>query len=244
MGKTLLTRLAVVGAGGALALAAAAPALAHDAPADGFDAVLQDSHHNTTVISDQFPELCDDVKEQFGDLIMPGHEVWVFNIPGGQFNESDDPLASIQFDSVTVDIPGYDPNLFSTAPAANPHNLGVAVPAGSTLVDGDFNVTPDPEGDVPRVVVTHTCSEQPGPSPSPTPSPTPTNGEDGEDGENGENGENGEGGENGDEDDAGLPVTGLQTGGLVALGAGLLAAGAAAMLVARRRRSAADLIDG
>jgi LPXTG-motif cell wall-anchored protein len=77
-------------------------------------------------------------------------------------------------------------------------------------------------------------------TPPTTPPTTPPPGENGDDGEDGENGE---GGDDGEDDNGSLPVTGMQVGGLVALGAGLLAAGIV-MLAVRRRRDLPGLTDG
>jgi LPXTG-motif cell wall-anchored protein len=235
-------RLAAVAAGGTLAAAAAAPALAHTEPADGFNAVLHQPHHGVLADNAEFDK-CDTVIEDAGEdaelLVKEGFDVWVFNIPSGQFDGTADPIASVTFSDdgadQTVTVPGTELD-FWIGPEANPHLLAISAPAGWTLVDGDFTVT----GSDQDVVVTHTCAGVP------------------DEGDNGDNGDNGDDeGDNGDdegddeeqpggaddESDESLPVTGMQVGGLVALGAGLLAAGGA-MLFVRRRRSVAGLIEG
>jgi len=242
MGKTLLMRLAAVAAGGILAVAAAAPALAHTEPADGFNAVLHQPHHGLLADNAEFDK-CDIVIEDAGEdadlLVKEGFDVWVFNIPAGQFDGTTDPIATVVFNDGaadrTVTVPGTELD-FWIGPAANPHLLAVSAPAGWTLVDGDFAVT----GSEQDVVVTHTCAGVPGE-------------DDGDDGDDGEGDEGDDGDDEGDdqeqpggaddESDQGLPVTGMQVGGLVALGAGLLAAGGA-MLFVRRRQSVAGLTEG
>lgn len=235
--RKLLTRLAAGAAGGTLALAAAAPALAHDEPADGFNAVLHGPHHGLLAAAGEFDK-CSIVEEDAGDdsenLIKEGFDVWVFNIPSGEFDESAAVILSVTYQDLdenvqTVEVPGeYDTWI---GPESNPHLVAVSVPAGWTLLDGDFNVA---SGDGP-VRVTHTCAGVPG--------------DDGGDGQKDDEEPGDE--EPGDEDeqpgdeeesDEALPVTGTQVGGLVVLGAGLVAAGIA-MLAVRRRRGLSGLTD-
>lgn len=242
MGKTLLVRLAAVAAGGTLALAAAAPALAHTEPADGFNAVLHDQHHGLLADDDEFDK-CDivigDAGEDAESLVKEGFDVWVFNTSPGEVDSSADPIATVTFNDLdqavqTVSVPGTDFDVW-IGPESNPHLVAVSVPAGWTLVDGDFNVT----GSDKVVRVTHTCAGVPGEEDD-----EEEEEEDGDKGDDGDKDEDQEQPGGDDESDEGLPVTGMQVGGLVALGVGLLAAGGGAMLAVRRRQSLAGLTDG
>ena len=233
-----------------MAVITAVPALAHETPAPGFNAVLHGPHHGLTADSDEFEQKCEEVREASPELIMPGFDVWVFNIPNGEFDESAASIASIQFDSETINIPPYTD--YVIGPAANPHLLAVAVTAGSTLLDGDFSVIFGKNHESEKVVVTHTCpgqpsesqsptpSESPSPTPSESPSPTPS----------------------GtmtpapsapattppaappQEEKPELPVTGLGIGTLLVLGGGLLVGGIAMMSVQRRRDLVSMLQEG
>ena len=228
-GKNLLARVAAAAAGGALALAAASPALAQA------DQVTVDLRQSGVTAGDPEFDLgfgaCEEVPEQGGD-----QDVWVFVWPGNAVDE----LVSLALNFDT-DGDGVADTTLTEADATRTLDSGtlkvwVTTPAGWTLVDGTSEVL----GTLPRdqFNLTHSCAGQPGdgngkPTPSPTPEPTPGNGDDG----------NGNGGGNGGEDEEPtLPVTGAQVGGLVVLGAGLLAAGVA-MLAVRRRRGLPDLTD-
>lgn len=241
MGKRMFARLGVAAAAGGLALASAGPALAHEMPAPGFNAVLHAGHHDKLATDESaFPQLCGTVREDLGDaadeLIKDGFDVWVFNANPSFFDKDADPIAQLEFkdladDAVVVTIPS-DAFAWWVRPVDEPHLIAVSVPAGWTLSDGDFLLG---EEDGPAVRVTHTCPDgEPGngngngtPTPTTTPTTTTTPGD-------------GNGG--GGDEEPKLPVTGMQVGGLALLGAGLLAGGIAMMAV-RRRRSLASLLD-
>jgi LPXTG-motif cell wall-anchored protein len=234
MGKTLLTRLAAVAAGGTLALVAAAPALA-----DSHTVPINDDHVPSTAAG--FPE--HECEGPLGDL-AGDQDGWHFLLPAA----SGDAFESL---SLTFDTPGGQVDVLVDSTDENAPSMGagwsgyldgrhgwLVTDAGWTLTAGAATAT-NP-GKRSFFNLSHTCPGEPGdgngkPTPTPTPSPSAP-------GENGDGGENGDNGEDGDDEDE-LPVTGMQVGGLAVFGAGLLAAGAA-LLAVRRRRNLTDLVEG
>jgi LPXTG-motif cell wall-anchored protein len=232
MGKTLLARLFTVVAGGTVALIAAAPAVAAQ------EATTVDLRQAGVTAGQPEFDLgfgkCEEKPDQ-----AETEDVWVFVWPGNDVEE----LVSLtlNFDS---DGDGTADTTLTEADATATLDQGtlkvwVTTPAGWTLIDGTSQVI----GEVPRPKfnLTHSCAGQPGGGngtpPPPTPTPTPSPGATPPGGENGNGGED----DNGESDDQ-LPVTGMQVGGMVLLGAGLLAAGIA-MLAVRRHRRLPDLAD-
>lgn len=238
MGKTLVARLAAAAAGGALAFAAAVPALA-------------DSHTTVDIKPGQVPTTAGEFKEQECDgpfeELGESEDGWHFILT--QYSgELDDLVMSIDFldasdAPVHVDV---DPADFVRTGGAV--HLWLATDAGLTLVAAEATGPAADFGRNPQLNLSHTCPGVPGNGETPPPGgqTPPPGGETPPPGGNGETpppGENGEGGEKpGDDDEAGLPVTGIQVGGLVVLGSGMLAAGVA-MLAVRRRRGLAGLTD-
>lgn len=225
MRKTLLTRLAAVAAGGALAWVAVTPAFAQD---------------DTTVDikADQVPTTAAEFDEQecdgpFGNL-AEDQDGWHFILTqySGELSE-----LSMSFDfedgsgtPVSIDA---DPAEFDRPGMSDTVHLSLVTDAGWTLVGAQAAGPADGFGGNSQFNLSHTCPGVPGNGkPTPTPSPTPS--------EPGGNGEGG--GENGDDEEGGLPITGLEVGGLAALGTGLVAAGMALLLV--RRRTQTGLTDG
>jgi LPXTG-motif cell wall-anchored protein len=169
-------------------------------------------------------------------------DVWVFVWPGNQvtalisltlnFDTDGDGIADTTLDETDA-METLDSGTFKA---------WVVTDAGWTLVDGTSTVE-DTDGMLPGdgdFQLTHTCAGKPGEEPSPSPSPSEPAPSETPPGETppGETPP----GEDDDDEKPGLPVTGLQTGGLVALGVALLAGGAA-MLVVRRRRDLAGLVE-
>jgi hypothetical protein len=231
MGKTLVARFAAAAAGGFLAFAAAAPALA-------------DSHTTTVDIQPtQVPTTAGDFDGQdcdgpFKDL-AEDQDGWHFILTqysgdladlAMSFDFTDASGAPVQVDA--------DPAEFVKPGESNTVHLWLATDAGLTLVAAQATGPTDGFEDNSQFNLSHTCPGTPGNGETPPPT-TPPPGE-----ETPPPGENGEGGEQ-PGDEGGLPVTGVQVGGLAALGAGLLAAGVA-MLAVRRRRgpSEPELADG
>jgi hypothetical protein len=148
---------------------------------------------------------------------VAGVDGWVFILPSNQGT-----LVSLHLTfndgtrNVTVDIPGTSyPSGTSTSGS---DKMFVKLPAGWTIVDGTGTAT-NPKKDF--FNVTHVCRSGGGESGG---------------GSNGGGSGAGSGGNNQGES---LPITGPALGGLVALGVGLVAAGAA-LLVVRRRRQVVD----
>jgi hypothetical protein len=237
MGKTLVARLAAAAAGGVLAFAAAAPALA-------------DSHTTVDIQGDQVPTTAGDFDEQecdgpFEDL-GDNQDGWHFILTqySGDLN---DLAMSIDFTDAS-DAPVHvdaDPADFVRPGGSTTVHLWLATDAGLTLVAAQATGPADGFGDNPQFNLSHTCPGVPGNGETPPPgngeTPPPGNGETPPPG-NGETPPPGEGGEKPGDDEGGLPVTGMQVGGMVALGAGLLAAGVA-MLAVRRRGGLSGLTD-
>jgi hypothetical protein len=227
MGKTLVARLAAAAAGGALAFAAAAPALAdsHTTTVD-----IQASQVPTTA-GDFDEQACDGPFEELGE----NQDGWHFILT--QYDGDLADLAmSIDFVDA-ADAPVHvdaDPADFVRTGGAV--HLWLATDAGLTLVAAQATGPTDGFGDNPQFNLSHTCAGVPGNGETPPPGgETPPPGENGETPPPGENGEK-------PGDEGGLPVTGMQVGGLVVLGSGLLAAGVA-MLAVRRRRGLTELTD-
>lgn len=239
---TMRARLAAAVAGGALAILPAAPALA-----DGQPVEIQGDHVPTTA-ADFRPQQCDGPLAGLAD----GQDGWHFVLPDG-------PEAAFTSLTLTFDTPGGSvPAVITSTDAGAPSAAGgwsgfldgkhawVVTDAGWTLTAAEATISGSKKE---FFNLSHTCadgSDNGGgkPTPGPTPVPTPTEPGNG----NGNGNGNGQGGGNGGDDDdseAGLPVTGMQVGGLAAVGAGLLAAGAVALLAVRRRRSLpAELTEG
>lgn len=243
MGKRVLSRLAAVAGGGVLALAMAAPAYA-DSPAE-----INDAHVPTTA-ADFKTEEC---TGPFDDL--PGNvDGWHFVLPdaGGADN-----FVSL---TLTFDTPGgevvavidernpqgaTDPAVSSgtgwygyiiATGSGDYRHAYVFTDAGWTLTAGEAVIEEDTEFGA--FNLSHVCAGTPGTPPpsSPPPSEPPASEPPASEPPASEPPEEK------DDDEPELPITGLQTGGLVALGVGLLAAGAA-MMVVRRRRNPANLVD-
>lgn len=242
MGKTLLTRLAAVAAGGVLAAAAAAPAFADSHTVH----TLQPSHEST--FADEHSQECAEgtapVDERMAEK-ADDEDGWHFVVAGGTFisltvifapgGDPDDAEDLVEITGSPADQDS--PIVFYTAGPLTPHAY-VFVPAGWLLV----TATAEADGGQ-KLVVSHTCAGEPGDNGD----KEPENGD--KEPENGDKEpENGDETENGEDTEDGLPVTGSPASRLVALGAGLLTAGAAmaagvAMLAVRRRRRLADLAD-
>jgi LPXTG-motif cell wall-anchored protein len=226
----VFVRLGAVAAGGVLALAVAAPAYAAEV----------DSDLNQTNVTADDPDFdqgfgeCSEVPDQ-GE----NQDVWVFVWPGNEVTA----LISLALEFDT-DGDGSADTTITEADATETDDEGtfkawVTTPAGWTLVSGTSTVE-DADGELPGMgefQLTHTCAGRPGEEPSPSPSPSETPPGETPPGET----PPGETPPGEDDEKPGLPVTGLQTGGLVALGVALLAGGAA-MLVVRRRRDLAGLM--
>jgi LPXTG-motif cell wall-anchored protein len=227
MGKTMVVRLAAAAAaGGLLALAAATPAWAQS------DTTVDIKEGQVPTTAGGFGEQeCDGPFEGLAD----DQDGWHFILT--QYSgELDDLSMSIDFEdgsgaAVHVDA---DPADFDRPGGGSTVHLFLVAAAGLTLVDAEASGPADGFGGNPQLNLSHTCAGEETP-PGNGETPPPDNGETPPPGENGENGEGGEGGE----EAPGLPVTGFQVGGLVALGAGLVAAGTA-MLAVRRRRAFPD----
>lgn len=185
MNKNRVIRVAAIVAGGVVTMGVAAPAVAHETPAAGFNAVLHGAHHDRVATDGGWPD-CANVVGDAGDaadeLVKPGFDVWVFNAQSHSFDPAPaGELAKLRFTDpdggeVVVTVPGGagNPSGFAwwVGPAANPNKLAVSVPQGWTLADGDFLVQQGPGGPL-RVVVTHTCPDQGEGTPT-TPPTTPT----------------------------------------------------------------------
>lgn len=229
MGNRVFGRLAAVAAGGVLALAAAAPAFADD--------------HTTTIDikDDHVPSAAEGFTNQecdgpFEDL-NDGEDGFHFVLT--QFGgDSADVAMFLDFEDGDGDpVPTIQANPNDFVKTGQVVHLWLIVPAGWTLV-GAWGEAPTADlGANPQFNLSHTCPGEPGNGNGETPPPTtppPGNGETPPPG-NGETPPPGE-------EEPGLPVTGMQVGGLVALGVALLAAGAA-MMVVRRRGSITDLAE-
>lgn len=240
---TMRARLAAAVAGGALALfTGAVLAATGGTAAASEDPTTVDLRQNDVTADNPEFDLgsgnCEEKPDQGAD-----EDIWVFVWPGNSVEE----LVSLtlNFDS---DGDGTADTTLTEADATKTLDNGtlkvwVSTPTGWTLIDGTSEVIGAPKGE--KFNLTHSCAgTTEGPTPTPTPTPVPTPSEPG----NGNGNGNGQGGGNGGDDDdseAGLPVTGMQVGGLAAIGAGLLAAGAVALLAVRRRRSLpAELTEG
>jgi LPXTG-motif cell wall-anchored protein len=159
-----------------------------------------------------------------------GYDGWVFVLPG---NAGTLVSLDITFDTGTTDVHVRIPDPKSPYPngiATNGSDKGyVVVPAGWTVVDGTGTARNAKGG---KFNVTHVCRGGGGggvPESSPakkpkSPSPPPESVAGGSEGSAAGGGGGGS-----------LPITGTAVGGLVALGLGLLGAGAT-LLVLRRRR--------
>jgi LPXTG-motif cell wall-anchored protein len=230
MGKTVVVRLAAAAAGGLLALGTAAPAWAQ-------------SDTTVDIKDDQVPTTAEEFGEQecdgpFEDL-ADDQDGWHFILT--QYSGELDELAlSFDFEdasggAVQVDA---DPAEFVRPGQSSTVHLFLALDAGLTLVAAQASGPAEGFGNNPQFNLSHTCPGEEGPgneTPPPGGEETPPPGG----GETPPPGDNGGGGEQPPGDDGSLPVTGTQVGGLVAIGAGLLAAGAA-MLAVRRRRILPD----
>jgi LPXTG-motif cell wall-anchored protein len=235
-----LSRLAVAAAAaGALTLAAAAPAAAHTDPLPGFDVVLHADHHNK--LASYFQNGCDDVREASPELIKDGYDVWVFNIPAGQFDTADGVTTlRVSFQKpdgtqVVVEVPETTTYDYWIGNAKNMHLVAVAIPAGWKLLDGDANVVNTTSK---FFVVTHTCPGKPGngtKSPSPSPSPSKSTSESPSSSAPGSSSSTPGGG-------GALPITGGPTAAILMAGIVLLGSGVALMAV-RRRRAVSELTE-
>lgn len=217
MTKRLLVRLAAGVAGGLLALGASAPAYA-SGPA------LHVDHQNRTAASfgDQ------DCEDRFFEARPADHDGWHFVLPEGNAD-----FVSLTLDFQTpagtesIVIPEQDGLIRED----QPKHAYLFTPAGWTLLDGVAEVTTAVGPADQFFNVSHTCpGDAGGPGPTAVPSSAPPAAPTTEPEVPGE------------VDQLGLPVTGMQVGGMVLLGSGLLAGGIA-MLAVRRRRSAASLAD-
>ncbi|MPZ28954.1 MAG: LPXTG cell wall anchor domain-containing protein [Micromonosporaceae bacterium] len=229
---TMRARLAGVVAGGALALfTGAVLAATGGTAAAAEDPTMVDLRQSDVTADDPEFDLgsgnCEEKLDQGAD-----EDIWVFVWPGNAVEE----LVSLTLNFDTDGDGTADTTLTESDATPTLDNgtlkVWVSTPAGWTLVDGTSEVIGAPAGG--KFNLTHSCAgTSEGPTPTPTPVPTPS-----EPGE-GEGNGNGKGGGNGEDDESeegGLPVTGIQVGGLAAVGAGLLAAGAVALLAVRRRR--------
>jgi LPXTG-motif cell wall-anchored protein len=234
MGKTMAVRLAAAAAGGMLALAGAMPALAQ-------------STTTVDIKGDQVPTTAEGFGEQECDgpfeNLAGDQDGWHFILT--QYS-GDLPELAMSFDfedasgaAVHIDA---EPAGFVRPGESSTVHLWLATDAGLTLVGAQATGPDDGFGGNPQFNLSHTCPGEDTPgneTPPPTVTPSPP-------GETPETpGENGGGGE-GPGDDGELPVTGIRVGGMVVLGAGLLAAGVA-MLAVRRRRlvpDASEPLDG
>lgn len=242
MGKRVLSRLAAVAGGGVLALAMAAPAYA-DSPAE-----INDDHVPTTA-ADFKPQECTDPFDS-----LPGNvDGWHFVLPnaGGADNfvsltlTFDTPGGEVVALIDARNLHGADPLVESSGPgwtgyiiatgAGDYRHAYLFTDAGWTLTAGTAVIEEDTEFGA--FNLSHVCAGTPGTPPpsSPPTSPPPSEPPASEPPASAPPEEDGE-------EEPELPITGLQTGGLVALGVGLLAAGGA-MMVVRRRRNLADLVD-
>jgi LPXTG-motif cell wall-anchored protein len=236
----MFVRLGAVAAGGVLALAVAAPAYATDGPV-----ALNPDHQGSTAAGF-------DDKDCSGPLadVGEGEDGWHFVLPANsgddfleltlQFTDDEDNPVEVVIDSTDPDNPSTGPGwegFIDNAGDSDKHAY-LITEAGWTLVDGVAQVSDFVE--LGQFNLSHTCVGKPGEEPSPSPSPSEPAPSETPPGETppGETPP----GEDDDDEKPGLPVTGLQTGGLVALGVALLAGGAA-MLVVRRRRDLAGLVE-
>lgn len=241
MGRRVLGPLAAAAAGGVLALVTAAPAYA-DSPAN-----INDAQVPTTAADADAPQDC---SAPF-DGLAGNVDGWHFILPstGGAENFVSLTLTFAEAAAPVVidarNLHGADPLAESSGPGWHGYIIATGsgdykhaylfTEAGWTLTAGTATIEETTE--FATFNLSHVCPGTPGtPSPSAPPSVSPSPSVSAS--EPPENG--GEGG--GDDDEPGLPVTGLQTGALVALGVGLLGAGAA-MMVVRRRRNITDLVD-
>lgn len=244
MGKTLLTRLAAAGAGGALALAVAVPAMADD-HTTGADLRQSDVFADDPEFDGGFGA-CSEKPDQ-----AENEDIWVFVWPGN--NATALVSLTLNFDSTGDGVADQVRTEADATPTTDSGTLKVWVttPAGWMLVDGtsvvEGTLPGPPHSEDRKFNLTHSCAgTTPGNGEEPENGEKPENGDEAE---NGDKPDNGEDPESGEEPEAGLPVTGSPASRLVGVGAGLLVAGAAmaagvAMLAARRRRQLAELTDG
>jgi hypothetical protein len=224
MGKTLVARLAAAAAGGVLALAAAAPALAQDTT-------------TVEIKADQVPTTAADFGEQECDGPFQGladdQDGWHFILT--QYSgDLADLTMSIDFEDAAGAAVHVDAGPGDFVETGGAVHLFLTIDAGLTLVSAEATGPAEDFGGNAQLNLSHTCPGTPGNGETPPPEEsgeTPPPGENGEGGEPGENGENG-----------GLPVTGMQLGGLLVLGSGLLAAGVA-MVAVRRRKGLGELTE-
>lgn len=226
-------RLGAIAAGGVLAIGIVAPAWAQDPPGNNGTVKIQEVD-------------VDDIDD--GDISNDPHVPCEFQVSFFGFDEGQD--ATITF---TIHPPSSDTGdvLATEVVVAKVGDEDQSYPFdGSTFGLENYlrhpeqgyhvKLTIDSEG-VPsgtkHKVFWLDCEE-----PTPTPTPTPGPSEEPTPGPSEEPSEPGEEPSKPGEEKPGLPVTGVQVGGLVALGVALLGGGAA-MLVVRRRRDLAGLTE-
>jgi LPXTG-motif cell wall-anchored protein len=232
----MFVRLGAVAAGGVLALAVAAPAYATDGPAE-----LNPDHQGS--MAGDADQDCTGPLEDVGE----GEDGWHFVLPNAsgdgfisltlQFTDDEGSPVVVIIDSTDPDNPstgpGWEGFIDNAGASGADKHAYVITEAGWELTDGTAQVMNAAEDAF--FNLSHACAGKPGEEPSPSPSPSEPAPSETPPGETPP-------GEDDDDEKPGLPVTGLQTGGLVALGVALLAGGAA-MLVVRRRRDLAGLVE-
>lgn len=247
MGKRVLGRLAAVAGGGVLALVMATPGYADSL------AGINDDHVPTTAANFS-PQECTEPFAGLPDNVDGWHFVLpsadgadnfvsltlTFDTPGGEVvavidkrNPHGETDVALSFGS------GWSGYIIATGSGDYRHaymftEAGWTLTAGSAMIEeatefGSFNLS-------------HVCAASPGTPPSEPPASQPPASQPPASEPPASQPPATVPPEQEGDDEPELPITGLQTGGLVALGVGLLAAGAA-MLVVRRRRNPANLVD-
>ena len=219
MGKKMFARAGAVIAGGALAFAGAAPAMAQETVPLNQSNVFADDQE-----FDQGFGECSEVPDQNAN-----QDVWVFVWPGNTDPEDIESL-ELNFDTDGDNVADETFTLDDVTPTedAGTAKLVLVTPAGWQLIDGTSEVGGESPPDF--FNLTHSCAGEAPPETTP-PKTTPPE-------ETTPPGET-----TPPEDEPKLPVTGAQFGGLLILGGGLLAAGLA-MVAVRRRRNISDILEG
>lgn len=222
MGGSWWGRLAVTaGAAAVVGLGVSSPALA--------TATIDINPGNVPATAAKYQQDCD---PNFGGGPHAGKDVWVFVLPG---NDGEFVSVTATFDKGTVNIPDDGGAIVNDKGASK---AWIATPAGWKLLDASATIT----GTAKKFNLTHTCAAKGGPgtsSPTPSTSPggssSPTPGTSTSSAPAGGASPTGGAGSGGS---GGLPVTGAGVTGVALFGGALVAAGAA-LLVLRRRRDVA-----